>query len=100
MDRHPDRPEDDKMSVHLAQANTERRRTTPEKYGPAERTVKFEHPGVGYLYDTQSTRGRKQYRGGYRGKSRVGAGRGRGYENHGGGRNIDKIHFSGPNSPG
>ena len=63
-DRHPDRPEDEKMSVHLAQANTERRMTTPEKYGPAERTVKFEQPRIGYQTDNQSGRGRNQFRGG------------------------------------
>ena len=75
-DRHPDRPEDEKMSVHLAQANTERMTTTPEKYGPGERTVTFEQPRIGYQTNNQSGRGRNQFRGG-----RGGPGRGRGYDN-------------------
>ena len=80
-DRHPERPEDEKMSVHLAQANTEKRGPTPEKYGPGERVVKFEQTGVSYHADNQSGRGRSQFRGGYRGGGRGGPGRGRGYDN-------------------
>ena len=99
-DRHPDRPEEEKISAHLAQANTEKRLVTPEKYGPAERIVKFEQPGTGYQYDNQSARGRSQYRGAYRGGGRGGAGRGRGYENYGGGRGNNNTQYRSPNSPG
>ena len=93
-DRHPDRPEDEKMSVHLAQANTERRITTPEKYGPAERTVKFEEPRIGHQTDNQSGRGRNQFRGG-----RGGPGRGRGHNNgasRGNGNQPDGRNYRSP----
>jgi len=57
-ERHTDRLEDENISFYLAQGNSDRRMATPEKYGPAERTVKFEAPGIGYQNDTQSARGR------------------------------------------
>jgi len=91
-DRHSDRPEDETISVHLAHENTERRMTTPEKDGPAERKVKFEAPGIGYWNENQSARGRTKFRGGYRDGGRGGAGRGRGYENYGGEKIVITIN--------
>lgn len=99
-DRHPDRPEDEKISVHLAQVNQERHVATPEKYGPGERTVKFEKDGVKFRLDNQSGRGRFQFRGSNKGGARGGQGRGGGFENGGGTRNNDYNSYRGPNSPG